>query len=128
MPTLPISALATLAYNNGAGINVQLPMTSGLISVALSGSNFLEDAMSVPTTAGGTAIPVSLLSSLGLTCIVNLDPVNYIDILSAVSGTAFARLLPGDPPFLFRWNPGITAPALLAHTAICVAQFLIIEN
>jgi hypothetical protein len=125
----PITAQAQLQYNNSAGINVSMPPTSfDTANVAITGSHFIQATMSVPTTSGGTAIPVTDLANLGLACFQNLDPTNYIDLLSAASGTAFARLLPGDPPFLFRFNPGITAPAALAHTAACNLQYMILEN
>jgi hypothetical protein len=70
---------------------------------------------------------VAALSNLGLSCFINLDPVNYVDLLSAVSGTAIIRILAGDPPFLFRFTPAITAPAMLAHTASVLVQVLILE-
>ena len=38
------------------------------------------------------------------------------------------KLLPGDPPFLFRFDPAITAPAAKAHTATCLMQYMILEN
>ena len=127
MSVLPISALATLAYNNGAGINVALPQLSAPIAVAISGKNYSQESMVVPTTAGGTLIPLGGLSSLGLACFINEDPSNYCDLLVTTSGTVIVRMLPGDPPFLFRFGPGITAPALLAHTATTLVQWLILE-
>ena len=123
----PITAGASLSLN-AAGVNVSLSQQN--ISVAQTGSKYLEQIILTATTAGGTVIPVSGLANLGLCLIQNLDPTNYVDILTAVtgsSGVAFARLLPGDPPFLFRFTPAVTAPALLAHTAGCLCQLLILE-
>jgi hypothetical protein len=128
MSALPISAQAVLAYNNGAGINIQLPETSSATAVAIAGVNFNGSSMVVPTTSGGTAIPLGALQNLGLACFQNLDPTNYCEILTAVSGTAIIKLNAGDPPFLFRFGPGITAPALIAHTATTLVQWLILEN
>src|ERR1035438_3031681 len=82
---------------------------------------------SVPTTSGGTAIPVSALANLGYAMFVNMDPTNYVQLLSAASGTVLIKLLPGDVA-LFRFDGGITAAALLAHTAACNVQFVILEN
>jgi hypothetical protein len=92
----------------------------------ITGKNYIFDSMSVPTTSGGTAIPVSGLANVGWAMFWNLDPTNYVDIMTVASGTAFIRLLPGECA-LFRFTPGITAPAMLAHTAACVVQFLILE-
>jgi hypothetical protein len=121
----PITAGSSLALN-ATGVNVSLSQQN--ISLAQIGSKFLQMEQLVPTTSGGTAIPVSNLANIGLISIQNLDPTNYCDILTAVSGTAFARMLPGDPPFLFRWTPAVTAPALLAHTASVSVQILCLEN
>jgi hypothetical protein len=108
-----------------AGVSAQL-QTAGL-SVAMSGSKYEQGIMAVPTTSGGTAIPVSALANLGYAMFVNMDPTNYVQLLSAASGTVLIKLLPGDVA-LFRFDGGITAPALLAHTAACNVQFVILEN
>jgi hypothetical protein len=124
----PITAGASLSLN-AAGVNVSLSQQN--ISVPQTGSKYSELIFSAPTTSGGTVIPVSSLANVGLCLIQNLDPTNYCDILSGLtgsSGVAFARLLPGDPPFLFRFTPAVTAPAVLAHTAPTLLQILMLEN
>jgi hypothetical protein len=50
-----------------------------------------------------------------------------VDILTAHNGTAFIRLLPGEG-MVFRFNPAITAPAALAHTAPVLIQYMLLEN
>ena len=123
----PITAGASLSLN-AAGVNVSLSQQN--ISVAQTGSKYSEQIILTATTSGGTVIPVSGLANLGFCLIQNLDPTNYVDIMTGLagsSGVAFARLLPGDPPFLFRFTPAVTAPALLAHTAGCLCQLLILE-
>jgi hypothetical protein len=123
----PITAGASLSLN-AAGVNVSLSQQN--ISVAQTGSKYSELIMAVPVTAGGTVIPVSSLANVGLCLIQNLDPTNYVTLMTGTtgaSGIAFARLLPGDPPFLFRFDPSVTAPALLAHTAIAACQILLLE-
>ena len=120
----PIQVTAILGYT-ATGINAQL-QTAGL-AVSMTGSKYVEGVMSVPTTAGGTAIPVSALANLGYAMLVNMDPTNYVQLLSAASGTVLIKLLPGDIA-LFRFDGGITAPALLAHTAAVNVQYLILEN
>ena len=123
----PITAGASLSLN-AAGVNVSLSQQN--ISVAQTGSKYSEQIILTATTSGGTVIPVSGLANLGFCLIQNLDPTNYVDIMTGLagsSGVAFARLLPGAPPFLFRFTPAVTAPALLAHTAGCLCQLLILE-
>ena len=94
--------------------------------MAIAGENYTLETMAVTTTL--TAIPVANLSNLGLAVFINLDPTNYIEIYNSTSGTAIMKLLPGDPPFLFRFDPAITAPAAKAHTATCLMQYMILEN
>ena len=118
--TIQITALLSMV-----GVT-QLQSASGT-PIAMTGSKFAEGIMAVPTTAGGTAIPVSALANLGLALFMNADPTNYVEILTAVSGTAFVKLLPGDVA-VFRFDPAVSAPAMLAHTASANVEFLILEN
>lgn len=123
----PIQLTAILNLTE-TGVTTGLQV-SGLY-VALSGSKYSQFVMNVPTTSGGTTIPLSNLSNIGYCEFQNLDVTNYVDVLTAVtgsSGVAFARLLPGDA-HLFRFTPAVTAPALLAHTATVNVQLLCIEN
>ncbi len=123
-----IQTTVNLQYlNPTAGVSSakSLGLLAGLSSI--TGTHYAEGMMSVPTTAGGTAIPVSNLANLGIACFKNNDPTNYVDLYTAVSGTLFARLLPGDIA-LFRFNPGVTAPAAIAHTLAVNLEFLILEN
>lgn len=122
--TQPIQ-LTTILSETLTGISTQLAVSGQYVTQ--SGSRYTQGVMHVPTTAGGTAIPVSSLSNLGYAMFVNLDATNYVDIMSATSGTAFVRLQPGDSA-LFRFTSTITAPAMLAHTGACDVQFLIMEN
>jgi hypothetical protein len=122
-----ITVSASLQYLNPAQ-NIPQVLFSLLNQVySITGKNYEWGSMSVPTTAGGTVIPVANLSSLGWSMFKNNDSTNYVDLLSATSGTAFARLMPGESA-LFRINPGITAPAALAHTAAVLITYLILEN
>ncbi len=121
-----ILVTATLQYTNAAQ-NITPKSLSVLNSLFnITGKNYAEGLMQVPITAGGTAIPVSNLATLGWAYFKNNDPTNYVDILNAVSGTVMIRLMPGEPA-LFRFAPSVTAPAALAHTAIVGMEFLILE-
>lgn len=121
-----ITVTGLLSYTNSAQ-NIpqqQLALTAALFSIA--GKNFEEATMSVPTTSGGTAIPLGGLSGLGWAFFKNNDPTNYIELMTAVSGTKFAKLPPGAIA-LFYIDASITAPAAIANTAACLMQFLILE-
>lgn len=119
-----INGTFTLNEVSNGGVVVTLALPSA--SFGFSGANFKRESQTIPTTSGGTAISVSGLVTPRWTAIINRDVTNYVDILSAVSGTAFARLLPGEGMML-PLNPGITAPAAQANTSPCQIDILIIE-
>lgn len=120
-----IQIVGTLTYANAsAGISSQTLTVTKYVNI--SGVNYAALTFSVPTTSGGTALPISNLSSVGLLYVKNNDSTNYVDILTAASGTAFARIMPGEF-MLLRLAPGITAPAAQAHTATVSVQYLALE-
>ena len=119
------SGTFTLNFTTLAGVlrNLILPSTS----FTLVGDNYKQYIQTVPTTAGGTALDVSGLTTPRWFACINRDPTNYIGILTAVSGTEIARLKPGEGA-MFPLAPGITAPAAIANTAAVDLEVLVIEN
>lgn len=118
-----ISAL--LQFAKGNILTKSLQVSS--IKADVTGNDFVQGSQTIPTTAGGTAINLGTLSgTLGLFAIKNNDATNYVDIMSAVSGTAFLRIKPGEC-FVGRLPPGITAPAALANTASVSIEYLLLE-
>ena len=117
---------ASLAFANavtGAAAALSIPTTK----FTVAGDHYQAAVFSVPTTAGGTAIPLGGVANPGGWAFVqNTDATNYVDIMTAVSGTAFLRLLPGEA-IVFRFSPGIAAPAALAHTAPVEIQYLFLD-
>lgn len=121
-----IQVTGQLQYTNSAqGISAKSLSIAG-VTFSITGKNYAQESMSVPTTAGGTAIPLGSLGSLGWAAFKNNDATNYVDILTATSGTDIIRLLPGEFA-IFRFGSGISAPAALAHTAVCLLEYLILE-
>lgn len=122
-----INVTAVLNYANSAVGIAQKTLSIAGVNFSITGSNYVLNRMLVPTTAGGTLIPLSNLATLGLFLIINHDAANYVDILTAVNGTAILRLQPGEAA-MGRFSLGITVPAALAHTAICGIEFLFLES
>lgn len=122
-----INVTTVLSYTNAAQNIPLTTLQAYQVAFNIAGKNFSMLTEVVPTTAGGTAIPISNLSSLGFAIFINRDPTNYVQLLSAVSGTVFARINPGETALL-RFDPAITAPAWLAHTTSVLVQALILEN
>ena len=121
-----ITVTGQLAYNNAALSIPQEILNFLPTKFSIAGKNFVSGTMAVPTTAGGTAIPLGNLSAPGWGMFVNLDSANYVELLTAVSGTKFPQLMAGEPA-LFRFDPSVTAPAAIAHTATVLMAYLILE-
>ena len=114
------SGTFTLNFTTAAGVlrSLILPITS----FTLVGDTYAQNLQSIATTAGGVAINLGGVAVRWL-AIINRDATNYVDILTAVSGTAFARLKPGEG-MLLPLNSGITAPAGQANTAAVEIEIL----
>jgi hypothetical protein len=120
-----VSLQAILQFNLSTAVAAQAVFPTTAFPVA--GDHFTSSVFTVPTTAGGTAIPLGGVATPGGYLFVkNNDATNYVQLLTAVSGTAFCRLNPGEPA-VFRLDAGLTAPAALAHTGACEIQFLLLD-
>ncbi len=123
-----ITVVASLAYVNypvninPVGLTIQAP---GIFSI--TGADFTQATMSVPTTSGGTAIPIGSIGTLGWYMIKNTDSSNYVEIYNAVSGTKFLRLNAGEVA-LGRFAQSVVAPAAIANTGAVVIEYLFLEN
>ncbi len=122
-----ITSSASLSYTNAAKGIATTALSSPPSFFSVTGYNVVNSTMNVPTTAGGTAIPLGSVGTLGWSYFKNLDATNYLDIMTAASGTAFIRLQPHEF-CMFRFTPAVTAPAALAHTSATLLQYMIIEN
>jgi hypothetical protein len=114
---------------------VQLTATKGSLSVKrdsgstvidMSGTHKAAGAMDIPTTAGGTAIPLGSVSTAGLSYFRNLDATNYLTIGVVVSATFYplVKLKAGESCLL---RLGTNAPYALANTATCVLEYEVLE-
>lgn len=92
----------------------------------MAGTKFMQGSQLVPTTAGGTAINLGTLATVGWFLIINRDTTNFVSLYNAVSGTKFAKLKFGEP-CCGRFDPSVTAPAAIADTAACLIEYLIFE-
>lgn len=122
-----ITIVASLAYADSSIFIAQL-----LLSIASPGTftigtpRAVQNVMSVPTTAGGTAIPLGSVATPGWAAFKNNDVTNYIELLTATSGTKFAKLPPKGIALLYIPS-SVTAPAALANTGACLMEYLILN-
>ncbi|MGD0013110.1 MAG: hypothetical protein ABSD56_01605 [Bryobacteraceae bacterium] len=125
-----INVTASLAYSNATASILGKLLAWLNKPFTISGVNLVVATFSVPTVSGGgpAALPgLDVLTTVGWAAFVNHDPTNYVDLMTAVAGVAFARLLPGECA-VFRLPAAMVAPAALAHTADCLIEYLILEN
>ena len=116
----------TLQFNLATTVVAQQQFPS--TNFAVAGDHFSQNIWSVPTSAGGTAIPLGGVATPGgYLWVKNNDATNYVQLMTAVStGVVFARLGPGEAA-CFRLDATVTAPAAIAHTAVCEIQYLMLD-
>src|ERR1700674_1597966 len=103
-----ITLSASLSFAKGqVGIRT---LSVANVKVNVAGANSKWSQMTVPTTAGGTAIPVDELASIGQYMFKNDDLTNSVDIMTAVSGTHICTV-PANDVALGYFPSGVTAPA-----------------
>jgi hypothetical protein len=124
--SLRINANMTLTDTTIPSVN-QVSGSTSPLTVSTTNSQNSFGIFLVPTTSGGVAIPLGSVSTNGYCQLTNLDTTNYMQVLTAASGTAFLRLNPGETA-LFRFDAGITAPAWIAHTAAVMVSFMLVQN
>lgn len=110
----------SLAFNKS---NVSTSMASGVQQLTVSGTDYVRETWSVPTSV--TAIPLGAVATPGYVIITNKDASNFVDIYDGTSGNACVRLMPGEwAAFRFK----TTAPAAKADTAPVKVEFLLLSN
>jgi hypothetical protein len=110
-----------------ANLSLQLPQVT--VTPTMSGSHFDHKVVSIPTTAGGTALSVSAdVATLGIARFLNQDATNYVELGIVVSATFYPvfRMKAGEP-LQGRLVPGVTYYAK-ANTAAVNLEFCILED
>ena len=114
----------SLNYNKNS-ISLSEIISNLVITVT---GNGLSSLSSFTATTSAVAIPLgSSTNSGGWVFIQNLDPTNYVQVLTGAAGIVFARVNPGEF-CLVRLDATVTAPALQAHTASCVVKFCLFDT
>ena len=117
-----ITVAASLSYTN-TPLGIPTQTLAASYQATIAGKNYQSGTMAVPTTAGGTAIPLGSLATLGLAIFKNLDASNYVTLLTAAGGTQIIRIPAGQSAGPFIFDPALTAPAALAHTAVVLLEY-----
>lgn len=98
----------------------------GSLQFTVSGSRYIEHVQNVGTSEEALRLPESG-ATLGWCLLFNMDATNYVEVYTATSGTAFAKLKAGEPA-VFRFGSGVTAPFIKANSSACNVRVLIIED
>ncbi len=80
--------------------------------------------------AAGTseeAVPLGECTSPGWLILRNRDATNYVEVKTGTSGTIFAKILAGEI-CLLRLGSGAQAPFIIANTAACQVEGLVIQT
>lgn len=117
-----ITLSAQLAYADSDLADVALALLTykGSITTKI----YHQGKQSVATSQA--ALNLGAVSALGWFLAVNRDPTNFIKILTATAGTIMVKLLPGAP-CLFYFGSGVTAPFVIADTATCILEYLLLS-
>ena len=128
MSNSTVTVTANLQFlDPDSGISPSRGLPYGPASFAGTEHTYMQGVMTVPTTAGGTAIPLGPVSAPGDSMFINQDSVNFITIYDAVSGNPISQLDAGKCA-MFPFDPSITAPAAKADTATIQMSYMIINR
>jgi hypothetical protein len=105
-----------LKVDNGQ-LDDEIVFNTDLVTQNTADPIILRKVESIPTTAGGTAISTTGITTLGWMYVKNLDGTNYVTIGPDSGGSivSFIKLKPGEH-CVFRLQTGITI-RMLANTA-----------
>lgn len=118
-----ITLTATLAYDDSELTDILLSAEDIVRSV--STKVYTKNKHNVGTTE--EAMELGTVTSLGWCMIVNRDATNFVSVLAATAGTNIIRVPPLSPA-LFHFGSGVTAPYLIANTAACQVEYLIVSQ
>lgn len=74
-----------------------------------------------PLVSGG-------ISGIGMLMLRNLDPTNYVEVLSGSGGLVIGKMLPGESYGPIRRGSSLTNPYLIANTAACKVEVMLTFN
>lgn len=117
-----ITLSASLSASKGS---TTVHLDFGPFNVTLTGTKALHNRQSIGTAE--EALEMGEISAGGWCIMVNRDATNYVQVRPATGGVATIRMKAGEPA-LFRLDSGATAPYLIANTAACEVEYILLEN
>lgn len=122
-----ITVQQALQVSNGSLVD-RMPLETDLVTQNTSGPVILSKVESIPTTAGGTVISTTGITTLGWLYLKNLDTTNFVKYGPTSAGAIvdFGTLKPGEQALL-RLTAGIVL-RIIADTAACRVFYKIFDD
>lgn len=114
---------ASLRYDDSESDPVWLEVVEKLLSVTTKKVTRLKQAVGITEEA----LQLGDVSALGWCILINRDSTNFINVKTATSGTIFAKI-PAGACAVFMFGSGVTAPFVIADTAACQLDVLLIST
>lgn len=111
---------ALVARKGGTVVGLDL----GQVSITWTGNNFLQNRQTVGTTE--EALVLGDCGAGGWVIMVNRDATNYVKVRAATGAADLVRVRAGEGA-LFRLDAGATAPFVIADTAPCELEYVLLE-
>lgn len=118
-----ITLTASLAYADSESADVLLEKCN--VSATAATKKFTHVKHNVGTTE--EAMILGEVTALGYCCIVNRDATNFIEVRAASGGTKIVKV-PAGKAAVFHFGSGVTAPYLIADTAACQVEYLLVNT
>jgi hypothetical protein len=116
---------ASMSYEDSEGTGVSLSVADFSGSVTTKLCSRLKQNVGI--TEEGLRV-ADVVNSLGWVLLVNRDATNSIDVKTGTGGLKFARLLPNNGFALFYFGSDVTSPYVIANTATCQMDILLISS
>ncbi len=113
-----------VTYPTG-GNPLTISLGSPSVQFTMTGSSYVQNTVSVGFSAE-QALDMGAVTTPHWSFFQNLDDTNYIQLRRATGLAAFCRLYPGEFA-LFPLDNAATAPYVIADTAACLLQYLILS-
>lgn len=119
-----LTITASVSFSKGEVLQMGFSRANKQFNV--TGTKYIHNLQSIGFAAA-EALAIGEVATPGWCFFFNTDATNYVQILTAVAGTAFCKLKAKEFAML-RLPPGVTAPAAQADTAAVELQYMIVED
>jgi hypothetical protein len=120
-----IKPFAVLRYEDDEGADIALGIADG-VTFDITTKKFEWVKHNVGTAE--EAMKLGELSALGWCIFINRDDTNYVEIRSGTGASNDIIKVPAGGVALFHWGSDVSAPYVIAPTAACQCEYLILST